>query len=154
VGELLAHHRLHGDLARVVMLEPDDSTPINRGLIEDLFFHYYLWEAQPPSQARRLGGVYHVLKDQPRLWLEPGCYALRSIVRDAIGTAVRRDDRETLLLLRRELGAARAWRRRWTSSSKSASRAARTALQRSHGEPPIGEVVRKLPPIHGWIGKR
>jgi hypothetical protein len=45
------------------------------------------------------------LKGQPRLWSDPGFYALRSIVRDAIGTAVRRDDRETLLLLRRELGA-------------------------------------------------
>lgn len=104
VGELLARHRLHGDLARVVVLAPEDSTPGNRGLIEDLFFHYHLWEAH---RHRKQGGwesFIEYLKGQPRLWSDPGCYALRSIVRDAIGTAVRRDDRETLLLLRRELG--------------------------------------------------
>lgn len=105
VAELLARHRLHGDLARVVALDPDDATEVNRGLIEDLFYHYHLWEAHRQRIAGGWEAFAGYLKDQPRLWSEPGFYALRSIVRDAISTAVRRDDREPLLLLKRELGA-------------------------------------------------
>ena len=105
VGELLARHRLHGDLARVVALDPDDATEVNRGLVEDLFFHHHLWEAHRQRMAGGWEALTRYLKGQPRLWSDPGFYALRSIVRDAIGTAIRREDRETLLLLRRELGA-------------------------------------------------
>lgn len=94
-----------GDLARVVALDPDDATEVNRGLIEDLFFHYHLWEAHRQRIASGWEAFARYLKGQPRLWSEPGFYALRSIVRDAISTAVRRDDREPLLLLKRELGA-------------------------------------------------
>lgn len=105
VGELLARHRLHGDLARVVALDPDDATEINRGLVEDLFFHHHLWEAHRQRMAGGWEAFARYLKSQPRLWSDPGFYALRSVVRDALGTAIRRDDREALLLLRRELGA-------------------------------------------------
>jgi hypothetical protein len=105
VGELLARHRLHGDLARVVALDPDDVTEVNRVLVEDLFFHHHLWEAHRQRMAGGWDAFARYLKHQPRLWSDPGFYALRSIVRDAIGTAIRQDDRETLLLLQRELGA-------------------------------------------------
>jgi hypothetical protein len=105
VGELLGRRCLHPDLARVVVLDPADSTPINKGLIEDLFFHYHLWEAHRHREQGGWEAFIEYLKAQPQLWLDPGYCALRSVVQDAIGTAVRRDDRETLLLLRRELGA-------------------------------------------------
>jgi hypothetical protein len=104
VRESIDKHQLAGAVAKLVAEHPDDFTSANRVLWSDLFYHHHLWEAHRRRRAQGWNGFIDYLKSEPRLWTDPGWFALRSIVRDAIYTALPRDGQETLLLLQRELG--------------------------------------------------
>lgn len=105
VRDFYEQHQLAAVLAERVAAAPTDCTERNQVLYADMFFHHHLWAAH---RQRLVGGwpaFIRYLREQPLLWREPGVAALRSTVHDAIHTGVRKDDRETLELLRRELGA-------------------------------------------------
>jgi hypothetical protein len=104
VGRIIDKYQLADAVAKLVAELPDDFTRANRVLWSDLFYHHHLWEAHRKRRTEGWNGFIDYLKGERRLWTDPGWFALRSIVRDAIYTALPRDDQQTLLLLQRELG--------------------------------------------------